>query len=608
MEDKCKQWLPAVFRGSSTLKEGLLSGGLVRLPRLHTEAGLILRKRALLGELGVRSAEQSACLYRRSEVTPYRDLSSQVLSTQPDSEEQQGRGHIRKGKARKRRTASQTSSEESLDLSSTQKQLVKRPKLKVELYPQVYSYLSGKLSRAVRKSNGMRVGGKEQGYKFYVGAGNNDQLVALLMKRRWYWTRVEMWIQADFIWTQNRTIEIVQSLPSSSQSLSPLPQSLLPPKHIPRTILSQAKMTDSGLSLLSSSCYQAYQDLPAYPPLRIYNRLEKTHQITSKKWLYLNMRRYYEHQGEDPFSHLPLTYLIEEGAAEEMQQFEQRYSLQEGRNLWIVKPGENTNCGYGIQVSGDLATIKTLVKGASRYRHRTFLIQKYIENPLLINRRKFDIRCYGLVTSFHSHVQGYFYHDGYLRTSSREFSLSNVDDRFIHLTNDAVQKTAEDYGRFENANKLSYAEFERFLKNHHPKVDFWKDIWPQIRQITIDTFRATWGKLDPKRRCYTFEILGYDFMIDSNFHVWLIEVNTNPCLSLCSAHLSKLIPAMLDNAYRLVLDPYFPEPFSKKHSQEWASQSFQNRFELVFSSLHTLSLAQDLALSDSASEAGDQPA
>ena len=82
----------------------------------------------------------------------------------------------------------------------------------------------------------------------------------------------------------------------------------------------------------------------------------------------------------------------------------------------------------------------------------------------------------------------------------------------------------------------------------------------------------------------------------------------NPCLSLSSAHLSKLIPAMLDNAFRLVLDPYFPEPASKKHSQEWVSQSFENRFELVFSSLQTTGPALDLVVSDSASEDADQPA
>ncbi len=36
--------------------------------------------------------------------------------------------------------------------------------------------------------------------------------------------------------------------------------------------------------------------------------------------------------------------------------------------------------------------------------------------------------------------------------------------------------------------------------------------------------------MDPKNLSHNFEIFGLDFMIDNNFHVWLIEVNTNPCL------------------------------------------------------------------------------
>jgi D-alanine-D-alanine ligase-like ATP-grasp enzyme len=38
------------------------------------------------------------------------------------------------------------------------------------------------------------------------------------------------------------------------------------------------------------------------------------------------------------------------------------------------------------------------------------------------------------------------------------------------------------------------------------------------------------------------EIYGLDFMVDSNFKVWLIEINTNPCFDICSPLLEKIIP------------------------------------------------------------------
>jgi hypothetical protein len=40
----------------------------------------------------------------------------------------------------------------------------------------------------------------------------------------------------------------------------------------------------------------------------------------------------------------------------------------------------------------------------------------------------------------------------------------NLNNRYIHLTNDAIQKYAEDYGKFENANKLSMSDFDRYFE------------------------------------------------------------------------------------------------------------------------------------------------
>ena len=46
---------------------------------------------------------------------------------------------------------------------------------------------------------------------------------------------------------------------------------------------------------------------------------------------------------------------------------------------------------------------------------------------------------------------------------------------------------------------------------------------------------------------YCFEIFGYDFIIDQDLNVWLIEVNTNPCIEESSVILKELMPRMLGN-------------------------------------------------------------
>lgn len=101
----------------------------------------------------------------------------------------------------------------------------------------------------------------------------------------------------------------------------------------------------------------------------------------------------------------------------------------------------------------------------AKYKLRQFIIQKYIERPLLIDQRKFDIR----VWVFLDHKgTAYFCKQGYLRTSSAAYEMDdeNPDNQFVHLTNIAVQKNAADYGKGEEGNILSFEQFESQMTNN----------------------------------------------------------------------------------------------------------------------------------------------
>ena len=469
-----------------------------------------------------------------------------------------------------------------------------KPALSLLISLSLYSEFTLWLAR----SNGLAPLPNDSSYKYYVGPGNNNQLIAFLMKKRWFWTRVDSWQQADFIWTQHKLSVISEKLEGFRGDLTVVePDATQPKLPFQKPGFRAAYTTErakTGISLITSSPSYTWvhPSLPSDDPcFKLYNRFDKNYQLTSKKRLFLNMKSYYEGSGRDVFANLPLTFLIQDGLNDpQMRQFESYFEENSAKkgNLWIVKPGENSNCGLGIHVLGELEEIRRAVSCTRTVtgRSRSYIVQKYLEKPLLVNRRKFDIRCYALVTGINGHIQGYFYHEGYLRTSSKEYTLKNLSNRFIHLTNDAVQKKSDDYGRFENGNKLSYIEFHRYLQSNFPnQVDFYAQIWPEIRRLVTDSLLATYRFLDPVRRKHSFEILGYDFMIDEQFKVWLIEVNTNPCLELSSAYLARLIPNMLENAFRIAVDPYFLEPVGRKRGKEWAAQAIENKFELVFSSV-----------------------
>ena len=65
-------------------------------------------------------------------------------------------------------------------------------------------------------------------------------------------------------------------------------------------------------------------------------------------------------------------------------------------------------------------------------------------------------------------------------------------------------------------------------------------------------------KINKLNRKFCMEIFGYDFIIDSDQHPWLIEINTNPCLEETSGLLREYVPRMINDALKLTVDVVFP--------------------------------------------------
>jgi hypothetical protein len=440
--------------------------------------------------------------------------------------------------------------------------------------------------KTLRSTNGIQMRVNElKTYKFFVGAGNNSDLVVKIIRTRPWWTKVDSTREAHFIWTSVKHKKTINRLPPGNDLLMATTQL---PKKPPLKKMQEMERQGFNLIFKSSSFVSLSNPNPLDMSLiKVHNRLNLNKHLVSKKRLFMNLKKFYISKGRPPFEVIPLTFHVKSGKTDEgFKEFQQSFHeilKSSGQKLWIIKPGENTNRGKGIKVLNSLEDIQDKISNPRE--GRTFVIQKYLERPLLLFKRKFDIRCFGLLTIFNTNLQGYFFPEGYIRTSSKEFSLKS-QNKFIHLTNDAIQKHSEEYGKFEPGNKLSYSEFQNFLNQEHAssKVNFEKDINSQIRSIIIDTFQVAAPLVDPARKLHSFELLGYDFMVDEQFHVWLIEVNTNPCLELSCSHLSRLIPSVLDNTFRLTLDQLFcPSPDSKKF-QKWIPEGLiSNKFELVFS-------------------------
>ena len=99
---------------------------------------------------------------------------------------------------------------------------------------------------------------------------------------------------------------------------------------------------------------------------------------------------------------------------------------------------------------------------------------------------------------------------------------------------------------------MSYGDFQKYLNANygHMNIDVNKLIVPQIKKLISDTYKSVCFKMDCDRLNNQFEILGYDFMLDDNFKLSLIEVNTNPCLETDSPLLSRIIPELIEASFK----------------------------------------------------------
>jgi len=333
-----------------------------------------------------------------------------------------------------------------------------------------------------------------------------------------------------------------------------------------KTFISAMASEQQGLRVVLND-EKRLQMKPAQNPcsqpvsMRAHNHFSGGSVITSKAGLVKTIVDFYLRHGRDPFGAVPLTFVVTEGSSDpQFAEWRRAYDLIEqstNQSMWLVKPGDLSNRGNGIRIYDSSEGVAERVDSKSR----AWVLQKYMEAPLLVHKRKFDIRAYCLVTQEPNGggIHAFFYREAYLRTTSVEYSIKSKD-LLVHLNNDAVQKTGDDYGKFESANKLSLVDFQRYLDEHLPKKRYsvQEALIPQMKSLVADTIRAAGAKLNPKEVNNCFEVFGFDFMVDASFRVWLIEVNSNPCLELCNSYLSYLIPKMLDEALQVTLDRVFP--------------------------------------------------
>lgn len=221
---------------------------------------------------------------------------------------------------------------------------------------------------------------------------------------------------------------------------------------------------------------------------------------------------------------MPTTYVIHEmNVLDVVNMIQQAPTAQtHSQDTWILKPALKNN-GEGIHLFSSLPSIIDYFQQTDRYSGY-HVLQAYLKNPHLLQGHKYTFRLFVIVTNY---TGAFLYRHGYFNVAKEPYSSTDLSHLASHLTNEHFQESSSGMA---NTIQIPTTQCEHF-----------DNIYPQMfnhAQSIIQAMRQawpTWMTLD-KHSEKAFSIFGFDFILDDDLRLWLLEINHCPWFPTTTEH------------------------------------------------------------------------
>lgn len=217
------------------------------------------------------------------------------------------------------------------------------------------------------------------------------------------------------------------------------------------------------------------KDLMARNIKRYRRERERQEQLAVAEGMDLNLSRKRGHSEPNlanfervPLEWVPATYSLPNDYALFVEEFR-----KSPNSTWIAKPTGKAQ-GRGIFLVSKLNQLKRWSNPGQKEKNQQgqplpfrepYIISRYISDPLLVGGKKFDMRLYVLVTNYKP-LKVFLYRGGFCRFCVEQYStdVAEIDNIFVHLTNVAIQKQAEDYNE-QHGGKWAISDLMLFIES-----------------------------------------------------------------------------------------------------------------------------------------------